>query len=193
MTKGFFAALKKTAAKLGHCDPQWLKGEEEVQFNTVEPGGTGPSMVLLHGLFGALSNWGSVTPLFAKYTKPIALSFPLLTSHRSEVKVKSLAVYTEYFVRSRKLDPVILCGNSLGGHVAMRLYLANPELVDCLILSATSGLYEHSVDSLPVRPDESSVCWSWKHTEPGQEYSTRSRWIQRLHNRNEANTKSLVL
>lgn len=157
MTKGFFAALKRTAAKLGHCDPHWLKSEEELRFNTVEPGGNGPSMVLLHGLFGALSNWDSVIPHFAKYTTPIALQFPLLTSPKSDVKVKSLAVYTEYFVRSRKLEPVILCGNSLGGHVAMRLYLANPEMVDCLILSATSGLYEHSVDSLPVRPDERFV------------------------------------
>lgn len=109
-------------------------------------------MVLLHGLFGALSNWDSVQPLMAQYAKPIALSLPLLGSHRSEVKVKSLALYTEYFVRSREFAPVTLCGNSLGGHVALRMCLAAPELVDCLILTATSGLYEHSVDSLPVRP-----------------------------------------
>jgi len=109
-------------------------------------------MVLLHGLFGALSNWDTVQPLMAQYAKPIALSLPLLTGHRSEVKVKSLALYTEYFVRSREFAPVTLCGNSLGGHVALRLCLAAPELVDCLILTATSGLYEHSVDALPVRP-----------------------------------------
>jgi pimeloyl-ACP methyl ester carboxylesterase len=115
-------------------------------------GSEGPDLVLLHGLFGALSNWDSVQPLMANYSKPIALSLPLLSAHRSEVKVKSLAVYTEYFVRERGFAPVSLCGNSLGGHVALRLCLAAPELVDCLILTATSGLYEHSVDSLPVRP-----------------------------------------
>lgn len=157
MRKGFFAALKKTAAKLGSCDPDWLKSEEELQFNTVEPKGNGPEMVLLHGLFGALSNWESVTPYFQKFTSPIALQFPLLTAKKSEVKIKSLAVFTEYFIRSRGLKKVILCGNSLGGHVAMRLYLANPDLVSCMILSATSGLYEHSVDTLPVRPDEKFV------------------------------------
>mgnify|MGYP002377777530 CR=1 FL=1 len=157
MKKGFFAALKKTAAKLGACDPDWLKSEEELQFNTVEPGGSGPNMILLHGLFGALSNWETVTPHFQKYTNPIALQFPLLTAKKSEVKVKSLAVFTEYFLRSRNIDKTILCGNSLGGHVAMRLYLANPNLVSCMVLSATSGLYEHSVDTLPVRPDERFV------------------------------------
>jgi pimeloyl-ACP methyl ester carboxylesterase len=77
-----------------------------------------------------------------------------VTAHRSEVKVKALAAFTEYFVRARKLEPVTLCGNSLGGHVALRLCLASPELVDCLILSGASGLYEHSVDALPVRPDQ---------------------------------------
>jgi hypothetical protein len=135
----------------------WVVNEQEPNFKTVEMGANGPELVLLHGLFGALSNWDTVQPLMADYSKPIALSFPLLTAHRSEVKVKSLALYTEYFVRNRGFAPVSLCGNSLGGHVALRLYFAAPELVDCLILTATSGLYEHSVDSLPVRPGREFV------------------------------------
>jgi pimeloyl-ACP methyl ester carboxylesterase len=152
MAKGIFQFLKDSIPVLGSADPLWLKQEKEPEFKTVEMGSSAPEMVLLHGLFGALSNWDTVQPLMARYSKPIALSFPLLTAHRSEVKVKSLALYTEYFVRSRGFAPVTLCGNSLGGHVALRLYLAAPHLVDCLILTATSGLYEHSVDSLPVRP-----------------------------------------
>jgi len=152
MTKNLFKFVKQSLTKIGSDDPLWLKQEREPEFKTVEMGAGGPEIVLLHGLFGALSNWDSVQALMAQYSKPIALSFPLLSAHRSEVKVKSLAVYTEYFVRSRQFAPVALCGNSLGGHVALRLCLAAPELVDCLVLTATSGLYEHSVDSLPVRP-----------------------------------------
>jgi pimeloyl-ACP methyl ester carboxylesterase len=152
MSKKLFSFVKDSLKKIGSDDPLWLKQELEPKFKTVEMGGAGPEIVLLHGLFGALSNWDTVQPLMANYSKPIALSLPLLSGHRSEVKVKSLALYTEYFVRSRGFAPVTLCGNSLGGHVALRLCLAAPELVDCLILTATSGLYEHSVDSLPVRP-----------------------------------------
>lgn len=152
MAKGIFNFLQHSIKKLGSDDPLWLKQEREPSFKTVEMGKGGPDLVLLHGLFGALSNWDTVQPLMAHYSKPIALSLPLLTGHRSEVKVKSLALYTEYFVRSRNFAPVSLCGNSLGGHVALRLCLAAPELVDCLVLTATSGLYEHSVDALPVRP-----------------------------------------
>ncbi len=157
MAKSIFQFVKDSLPKLGSADPLWLKEEAEPVFKTVEMGTQGPEMVLLHGLFGALSNWDAVQPLMARYSKPIALSFPLLTAHRSEVKVKSLALYTDYFLRTRKIHPTTLCGNSLGGHVALRLYLAAPELVDCLILTATSGLYEHSVDSLPVRPGREFV------------------------------------
>lgn len=135
------------------CEPLWLKKRREPTFETVEGDGkNGHEIVLLHGLLGALSNWESTFPFLDAFSSPIALKFPILTGHRSEVKVKALAAYTEYFIRKRAIEPVTLCGNSLGGHVAMRLCLAAPELVDCLILSGTSGLYEHSVDSLPVRP-----------------------------------------
>lgn len=157
MTSPIFSEVQKTASTLGACDPLWLKEEREPEFKTVEAGAEGPPMVLLHGLLGALSNWDSTIPLFGKFSRTIALHFPILTGHRSEVRVKALAAYTEYFIRKRNLAPVTLCGNSLGGHVAMRLLLARPDLVDCLILSGTSGLYEHSVDTLPVRPDERFV------------------------------------
>lgn len=157
MTSPIFNEVHKTAVTLGACDPLWLKDEREPEFKTIEAGTEGPPMVLLHGLLGALSNWDSTIPLFGKFSQTIALHFPILTGHRSEVRVKPLAAYTEYFIRMRNLAPVTLCGNSLGGHVAMRLLFARPELVDCLILSGTSGLYEHSVDTLPIRPDERFV------------------------------------
>jgi 2-hydroxy-6-oxonona-2,4-dienedioate hydrolase len=157
MAKGIFKFIKDSLPKLGSSEPLWVTNEQEPTFKTVEMGNQGPDLVLLHGLFGALSNWDSVQPLMAEYSKAIALSLPLLSAHRSEVKVKALSMYAEYFVRSRNFAPVTLCGNSLGGHVALRLYLASPQLVDCLILSATSGLYEHSVDALPVRPGREFV------------------------------------
>jgi pimeloyl-ACP methyl ester carboxylesterase len=151
-----FSHVLRAAASMG-ADAPWIKNYEEPRFVTTEPGGTGPELLLLHGLLGALSNWESLFPEIQDSCTPIALSFPLLTGARAELKIQSLAVFTEYFIRSRNLGPVSLCGNSLGGHVAMRLCLASPELVDCLILSGSSGLYEHTVDALPVRPGDAFV------------------------------------
>lgn len=161
-----FPFIRKSAEKLGSCDPQWLKTGHRPEIQVSRPESTStspeqeakkPEMLLMHGLFGALSNWDTTIPLFEKFSKPIAIEFPITTAHRSEVKVKSLAVMTEYYIRENNFEPVTLCGNSLGGHVALRLCLARPELVDCLILSGASGLYEHSVDALPVRPDRKFV------------------------------------
>lgn len=170
--ESIFPVLKISAARLGACDPQWLKNGELPQFTVLEgrdfglngqnaspvqEESPGPEMLLLHGLFGALSNWNGTVPFLMRHCRPIALEFPLTKAHRSEIKVKALSVMTEFFIRRRNLQPVTVCGNSLGGHVALRLALASPEMVDCLILSGASGLYEHSVDTLPVRPDRAFV------------------------------------
>lgn len=160
MTKdiaAIFREVTRTANRMGSCDPEWLTHAKVPEFKTVEAGTEGPELVLLHGLLGAVSNWDALLPELARFSRPRALHFPILTAHRSEVKVKSLAAFTEFFLRMRGMSPVPLCGNSLGGHVALRLCLASPELVDCLILSGTSGLYEHTVDALPVRPDATFV------------------------------------
>ena len=126
MTAGIFKEVLQTASRMGSCEPRWLHEGTAPQFECTETGDHGPNMILLHGLFGAMSNWDSTVPLFSKFAKVFNLSFPLLTGHRSEVRVKALAAYTEFFIRSRNLAPVVLCGNSLGGHVALRLGLASP-------------------------------------------------------------------
>ena len=150
----FLDQLKKTASKIGgHSDPEWLAAGTEPHLDTYETGDNGPVIILLHGLFGAVSNWDGVLPHFSKFSRTIAVKFPIFTGKKNEVKVKALALLTEYFIRSRGYDKVVLCGNSLGGHVALRLTLACPDLVDKLILSGSSGLYEHTVSTLPMKPD----------------------------------------
>lgn len=148
-----FNKVVAAAERMGSCDPLWLKSQEIPKFHTIELGQSGPEVVMLHGLLGAVSNWDTLLPLLSVFARAVALEFPILKAHRSEVKIKALAAYTHLFILQRAFAPAALCGNSLGGHVAMRLCLAAPEVVDCLILSGTSGLYEHTVDALPVRPD----------------------------------------
>ena len=154
MDQTIFEAARKSAASMGSCDPSWLRNNTEPTFQIQMSGTVGQPMILLHGLFGALSNWEAVTPHFNKFCQTINFGFPIIAGRRDDIKVKALAVYLEYYIRKEKLAPVSLCGNSMGGHVALRLALAAPELVKCLILSGSSGLYEHSVDALPVRPDK---------------------------------------
>ena len=150
--------LRQSSERMGGgCDPQWLKEERLPQFAFEEFGDRGPRLLLLHGLLGAASNWDSVIPHLVGYCRPVNLRFPLIQMHSSEAGVKALAVYTEAFIRTMGEEKVLLCGNSLGGHVALRLALARPELVRAMVLAASSGLYEHSVEALPLRPNATFV------------------------------------
>lgn len=150
--------LRQSSGRMGGgCDPQWLSVGRLPSFDFEEFGDSGPRVVLLHGLLGAASNWDSVIPLLANFCRPVNLRFPLIQLHSSEARVKALAVYTEAFIRTIGEKDLFLCGNSLGGHVALRLALARPELVRAMILAASSGLYEHSVEALPLRPNAAFV------------------------------------
>ncbi len=148
--------LRESAEALG-CAPAWLEAGTLPAFSYLERGERGPTLVLLHGLFGAVSNWDAVIPNLAKFSRVIALDFPLLAGARSEITVQALAVYTEAFLRVQELRDVTLCGNSLGGHVALRLALQAPELVRSLVLTGSSGLYEHEPARMPLRPDADFV------------------------------------
>jgi len=94
MSKGIFVELRETARRLGECDPIWLKKEKEIDFSVAEAGVQGPKLVLLHGLLGQMSNWEAVTPCFARFSRPHAMQFPLLTGHKTEVRVNALCLYT---------------------------------------------------------------------------------------------------
>ncbi|HMO01797.1 MAG TPA: alpha/beta hydrolase [Oligoflexia bacterium] len=157
MSADIFEELALACVRYGEAPPSWVRQKKVPQIKAQEYGDKGPRILLFHGLLGAMSNWDTLIPFLVKFSRPINFYFPILTAHRSEVRVKALALLAEYYLREKKLGPVVLCGNSLGGHVAQRLCLASPELTHSLILSGTSGLYEHTVDNLPVRPDRNYI------------------------------------
>ena len=120
-----------------------LNIKEENGFKYIEEG-EGDVLLLLHGLFGALSNWEDVTNRFrSRYRVVIPLlpiyELPLLTTG-----VTSLSKFLYKFVKFKKLKNICLLGNSLGGHVGLIFTLSHPEFVKALILTGSSGLYENS-------------------------------------------------
>ncbi len=157
MSFEIFNNIEDSLKRMGEKSPNWVKTRTEPAIHVTQTGVSGPNILLLHGLFGAVSNWDNILPSMSQYAKLLAFKFPILTGTKLEVRVKALAALTEYYIRKNDLAPMIICGNSLGGHVALRVALSSPGLVSKIILSGSSGLYEHTVDSLPVRPDSSFV------------------------------------
>lgn len=114
--------------------------------------GDGPNLVLLHGLFGALSNWDLVINKFKDKFRIIIPMLPIYELPFRKVGLDSLVDYLEGFIDLKKIDNINLMGNSLGGHVALIYTLKRQETVKKLILTGSSGLFENAMGgSFPKR------------------------------------------
>jgi pimeloyl-ACP methyl ester carboxylesterase len=125
--------------------------KEENGFKYVDEG-AGPVVLLLHGLFGALSNWEGVTNRFSKNFRVVIPMLPIYEMPIKEAGIDGLRKFVEEFVAMKSLTDMIIMGNSLGGHVALAYTLKNPAKVKKLILTGSSGLFEDSMGgSYPKR------------------------------------------
>jgi pimeloyl-ACP methyl ester carboxylesterase len=114
--------------------------------------GQGEVLLLLHGLFGALSNWDGVINYFKKDYRIIIPMLPIYEMSPREAGLEALVTFTEGFVASQKLKDMTLIGNSLGGHIAILYTLTHPEQVRRLVLTGSSGLFENGMGgSYPKR------------------------------------------
>lgn len=120
--------------------------------------GEGPVLLVLHGLFGALSNFQGVLEEFSKDYRVVIPMMPIYDLPLLKTNVKELAGYIEQFVTFRGYDSFAILGNSLGGHVSLVYTVAHPEKVDALILTGSSGLYENAFGgSFPRREDKDYI------------------------------------
>lgn len=127
--------------------------KQKEKFRYVEEG-TGEPLVLLHGLFGALSNFSGLIEYFRHHNRVIVPLLPLLDMDILHTSVGGLAKYVHRFLETMQLTGVHLLGNSLGGHVALVHTLKTPERIKSLILTGSSGLFENGMgDSYPKRGD----------------------------------------
>jgi 2-hydroxy-6-oxonona-2,4-dienedioate hydrolase len=127
--------------------------KEEGKFKFIEEG-EGEPLVLLHGLFGALSNFKDLIEHFRHQYKVVVPMLPLFDLDILHTTVGGLAKHVHKFLETRDYKNVHLLGNSLGGHVGLVHVLKHPERVKSLILTGSSGLFENGMgDTYPRRGD----------------------------------------
>lgn len=130
-----------------------LTVKKDSGFSFVEEG-EGPVLLLLHGLFGALSNWEYVCAKFSPNYKVVIPLMPIYDLPLLGANVEALAKFIHKFVEYKKYDKVTLLGNSLGGHVALVYTLSHPEKIHSMMLTGSSGLYEEGMGgTYPRRED----------------------------------------
>ena len=126
---------------------------KEGKFEYVEVG-VGQPLMLLHGLFGALSNFSDLIEHFKHTHKVIVPILPLYDLDLLHTTVKGLAKHVQQFIDHKGYDQIHLLGNSLGGHVGLVYILSHPEKIKSLTLTGSSGLFENAMgDSYPKRGD----------------------------------------
>ena len=123
------------------------------KFKYIEEG-EGEPLLLLHGLFGALSNFKDLIEFFRHHNKVIVPMLPLFDLDLLHTTVGGLEKFVQKFIEHKQLQGIHLLGNSLGGHVALVHVLKHPEKIKSLILTGSSGLFESGMgDTYPKRGD----------------------------------------
>ena len=130
---------------------------QDGKFKFIEEG-EGEPLMLLHGLFGALSNFQDLIEHFRKTNKVVVPLLPLLELDLLHTSVGGLQKFVQRFIEHRNYNHIHLLGNSLGGHVGLVYVLKHPERVKSLILTGSSGLFENGMgDSYPKRGDKEYI------------------------------------
>ena len=132
--------------------------KEEGKFKWLEEGDGGKPIILLHGLMGGVENFGEMVDFISEEYKVYGLDLKLFEGSILKVSVKSLSDYLYEFMNHVGLSSAILLGNSMGGHIALIFSKEYPEMVDGMVLTGSSGLYESAMgDSFPRRGDKDYI------------------------------------
>ncbi len=99
--------------------------------------GQGHPLIILHGLYGMSDNWLPIANVLKNHFN---VFIPDLRNHgRSEHTpshtYEEMAGDLELFFKQHEIERGILLGHSMGGKVAMRFALQNPEMISALIVA----------------------------------------------------------
>ena len=145
--KAFFALLftlclaASAAAQMPAAQPQ----KEAVVFGQkikYVDAGSGPVVVLLHGLGGNSTNWAFNTPALAQKFRvvvPDQVGFGGSDKPLINYRVGTYVDFLDKFLSELKVERATLVGNSMGGWVAAAYALKHPTKVDKLVLVDAAG------------------------------------------------------
>jgi esterase len=99
--------------------------------------GQGQPFLILHGLFGSLDNWSTISKEFAKNFEVFIIDQRNhgQSPHSEEWNYDAMADDLMVFIKDHQLKNVILLGHSMGGKTAMLFALKHPNYLDKLIIA----------------------------------------------------------
>jgi 2-hydroxy-6-oxonona-2,4-dienedioate hydrolase len=104
--------------------------------------GSGPTVILLHGLGGSTQVWQfNITALAEKYhvVVPDQIGFGKSDKPLVNYRIRTYVDFLDQFCKQLKIERATLIGNSMGGWIAAMFTAAFPDRVDKLVLVDAAG------------------------------------------------------
>jgi 2-hydroxy-6-oxonona-2,4-dienedioate hydrolase len=140
-SSAFAAAAQEAAAAAA---PQQKDSEVTIygaKIHYVEAG-SGPVVILLHGLGGDSTNWQFNIAQLARHYRvivPDQIGFGKSDKPLINYRIATYVDFLDGFLKAMKIERASLVGNSMGGWVAANYALAHPEKVERLVLVDAAG------------------------------------------------------
>jgi pimeloyl-ACP methyl ester carboxylesterase len=149
--------------------------------------GSGPPLLLVHGLSGSWQNWLETIPYFARTHRVLALDLPGFGESpmpREPISIKGYGRTLDAFCDAVDIETAAVVGNSMGGFVAAEMAIRHPHRVEKLVLVSAAGItIEHQrnerVLSL-MRRFEFALTWAATHPKPEFMLRRRARRAMRF-------------
>jgi pimeloyl-ACP methyl ester carboxylesterase len=129
--------------------------------NSIEAG-SGPPLILLHGLFGAAKNLGVIARALSASARLLSLDLRNHgdSPHATGMDYATMAADAAETIAARGITAAMVVGHSMGGKTAMALALTQPALVEKLVVMDIAPVtYNHGYDgyvaamqALPLTP-----------------------------------------
>ncbi|MEM1422547.1 MAG: alpha/beta hydrolase [Planctomycetota bacterium] len=108
--------------------------------------GEGPTLIVLNGLLGLNAHWFPTLRPLQDRVESICIQPPILEMRGKGATVQGVASLVISTLETILEGPAIVMGNSLGGHIALRVAHARPDLVRGMVLIGSSGLLERGFE-----------------------------------------------
>jgi pimeloyl-ACP methyl ester carboxylesterase len=138
-------------------------------------GGTGPPLILVHGLGGAASNWTELAPFLLRRHRLLVPDLPGHGGSSALPGVSGLEPFADRIAAVAEHEgmlPAPVVGHSLGGMVVLRLALRHPSAVQALVLASAAGLSIGKVWGRQLLSVFTTV-------RPGRIAARHRRWVSR--------------
>ncbi|HEV7844536.1 MAG TPA: alpha/beta hydrolase [Pyrinomonadaceae bacterium] len=135
----FISASAQTAGTTARAEKEVRIYGQKIRYLEV---GSGPTVILLHGLGGNSANWTlNINALAGKYrvVVPDQVGFGQSDKPLINYRVGTYVDFLDRFYGELKIERATLVGNSMGGWVAALYTIAHPERVERLVLVDAAG------------------------------------------------------